>query len=107
MADIELTYTFATGNSELGTKITANFGDLLEVLNAHLDQNNIDDETWLSIQKMIASTKFIVNLIENQSSGQDLVVDISDVEAVKFKITDSEDTVLFQIQQDGTVKTGA
>ena len=107
MADISLTYTFATGNNGLGVKIMQNFDDLLAVLNAHLDQNNIDDETWLSIQKMIASTKFVATLIENQNEAADLVIDISDVAAVKFKITDSDDTVLFQILQAGDVKIGA
>ena len=107
MADITLTYTFATGNDGLGVKIMQNFNDLLTVLNDQLDENNIDDETWFAIKKMIASTKFVAPLIENQSPGQDLVVDISDVAAVKFKITDSDDAVLFQIEEDGTVKTGA
>ena len=107
MADIALTYTFATGNTGLGVKIMQNFNDLLAVLNANLDQDNIDDETWLSIQKMIATTKFVAALIENQNEAADLVFDISDVAAVKFKITDSEDAVLFQIEEDGTVKTGA
>ena len=107
MADIALTYTFATGNTGLGVKIMQNFNDLLAVLNANLDQDNIDDETWLSIQKMIASTKFVAALIENQNEAADLVFDISDVAAVKFKITDSADAVLFQIEQSGTVKVGA
>ena len=107
MADIALTYTFATGNTGLGVKIMQNFNDLLVVLNTNLDQDNIDDETWLSIQKMIASTKFVAALIENQNEAVDLVFDISDVAAVKFKITDSADAVLFQIEQSGTVKIGA
>lgn len=107
MADITLTYTFADGNTGLGTKIMQNFNDLLTVLNDNLDQDNIDDETWINIKKMIASTKFIASLIENQSGATDLVFDISDVAAVKFKITDSDDAVLFQIEQDGTIKVGA
>jgi len=107
VADITLTYTFSDGESGLGTKIMQNFDDLLTVLNGSLDHDNIDDETWLSIKKMIASTKFIANLIESQTEGENLVFDISDVAAVKFKITDSNDVVLFQIQQDGTIKVGA
>jgi len=107
MADITLTYTFSDGDSGLGAKIMQNFNDLLDVLNGSLDHNNIDDEAWLNIQKMIASTKFVASLIENDSGAKDLVFDISDVADVKFKITDSDDTVLFQIQQDGTVKVGA
>jgi len=107
MADITLTYTFSDGDSGLGAKIMQNFNDLLDVLNGSLDQNNIDDEVWLNIQKMIASTKFVTPLIENDSGAKDLVFDISDVEDVKFKITDSEDAVLFQIEQDGTVTIGA
>ena len=108
MADITLTYTFSDGESAtLGAKIMQNFNDVIAVLNAGLNQTHLDDESDLSIKKMIASTKFVAALIEDQELGTDLVVDISDVADVKFKITDSSDTTLFQILQAGVVKVGA
>jgi hypothetical protein len=107
MSFINYTNTFADGNTTLGTKVTQNFTDITTVLNGALDGANIKSGTDIAIKKMTASTKFVPAKIDSKSETLDLSVEIPDAIGSKLKVTNSADTVLFQIDSTGQVIYGS
>ncbi len=100
MSDITISNTFVNGNSGLGTKLAANFQDIIDVVNGNIDAGNLKTGMSLTIAKMTA-TKVIAALIEKYAADQDMRFDIGDFAGIKIEITDSDDTVLFRLDASG------
>ena len=107
MANISYTYTFADGNTTLGTKVTANFGNITTVLNGALDGANIKSGASLAIKKMTASTKFITPKISSKVVAEDLIVNVPSIGGSKLQVKNSSNVVLFEIDSTGKVIIGS
>ena len=107
MANISYTYTFADGNTTLGTKVTANFGNITTALNGALDASNLKSGASLAIQKMTASTKFVTPKISSKVVAEDLIVNIPTTGNPKLRVRNSSNTVLFEIDATGKVIIGS
>lgn len=107
MSFISYTYAFQDGDTGLGTKITANFGAITNVLNGALDGANVKSGTDVAIKKMTASTKFVPAKIDSKSETLDLSIEVPDAIGSKLKVTNSADTVLFEIDSTGQIIYGS
>jgi len=107
VANISYTYTFADGNTTLGTKVTANFGNITTALNGALDASNLKSGASLAIQKMTASTKFITPKISSKVVAEDLIVNIPTIGGSKLQVKNSSNVVLFEIDSTGKVIIGS
>jgi hypothetical protein len=106
VSNITYTYTFADGNTTLGTKVTANFGNITTVINGALDGTNIKTGASLAIKKMTASTKFVAPKISSKAI-EDLIVNIPTIGGSKLRVTNSSDVVLFEIDSTGMLIIGS
>ena len=107
MSSITYTNVFADGNTGLGTKLTANFGDITTVLNGALDGANLKTGASLAIQKMTASTKFVTPKISSKVVAEDLIVNIPTIGGSKLQVKNSSNVVLFEIDSTGKVIIGS
>jgi len=107
VSSITYTNVFADGNTGLGTKLTANFGNITTVLNGALDGTNLKTGASLAIQKMTASTKFVTPKISSKVVAEDLIVNIPTTGNPKLRVRNSSNTVLFEIDATGKVIIGS
>jgi hypothetical protein len=107
VSNITYTYTFADGNTALGTKVTANFGNITTVLNGALDGANFKTGASLAIQKMTATTKFIAAKISSKVVAEDLIVNIPSIGGSKLQVKNSSNVVLFEIDSTGKLIIGS
>jgi hypothetical protein len=99
-----LTYTntFADSNTGLGTKIQANFADITTLVNGNLNGDNIPSGAGLSVLSLAATTSIKTPVIQARSASN-IIVDIASFAGSRLKVTNSDDTVLFEIDTNGEV----
>jgi hypothetical protein len=107
VSSITYTNVFADGNTGLGAKVTANFGNITTVLNGALDGANLKTGASLAIKKMTASTKFVTSKISSKAVAEDLIVNIPTTGNPKLRVRNSSNTMLFEIDATGKVIIGS
>jgi len=100
-----LTYTntFSDGQTvDIGVEIQENFDDITTLVNGSLNGDNLAATADLDVYSLAASTYMRTPLIEAKGSSN-IEMNISNFGGSKLKVTDSDDTVLFEIDANNEV----
>ncbi len=98
-------YPYDVGETgTLGTKVMQDLNDARTTINA-LTQDNFASDTDADVTNLDVTTKVVVPHI--RSLGGNIVVSLTSFAGVRFRIKNSSGTVLFQVDANKTVVTGA